>query len=280
MLKLSSTSALVLLWAQQDCYQSKRALDYLSRLDLEEGKALFNKCHEAWPHYAEIIKNRKFGVLSLIDKACSKKIAEQQLIIAGAGLDPLGIEVTERYPHVKIFELDKENMGLKSHLFTNAENTSKVNITFIDIDLMDVHSLYDTLIANGWDTGNPTILVLEGISYYLHVKTLQGLARVIDPDYMIFEYLKKDGQIAADRIDIPGTVFNIISHECELPHIGRFDYSEVARLFNRPVIARYGMTQLEKMRTGSNRFFQTEASGWIEVCLLKKSCQCRTKPIP
>jgi len=73
MMNLSSTSALVLLWAQQECYQSKKARHYLSRLDLEEGKALYGQCQEVWPYYDEVIKNWKFGVFSLIEKCCSEK---------------------------------------------------------------------------------------------------------------------------------------------------------------------------------------------------------------
>lgn len=61
MLKLSSTSALVLLWAQQECYQSKKAKYYLSQLDLEDGKILYERCKEICLYYNEVIKNRKFN---------------------------------------------------------------------------------------------------------------------------------------------------------------------------------------------------------------------------
>lgn len=93
MQKLSSTSALVLLWAQQECYKSKKAKDYLSQIDLEEGKTLYEQCKYACPYYDEVIKNRKFGVFNLIKKSFSNKINIPQLVIAGAGLDALGIEI-------------------------------------------------------------------------------------------------------------------------------------------------------------------------------------------
>jgi O-methyltransferase involved in polyketide biosynthesis len=41
-----------------------------------------------------------------------------QLVIAGAGFDALGIAVAELYTHVKVFELDEENMNVKSRLAT------------------------------------------------------------------------------------------------------------------------------------------------------------------
>ncbi|MBW1679019.1 MAG: class I SAM-dependent methyltransferase, partial [Deltaproteobacteria bacterium] len=145
MSRLSSTSELVLLWARKECYQSKKARDYLKQLDLEEGKTLYERCKEVWPYYDEVIKNRKFGVFTLIKKYCTEKINCQQLVIAGAGLDALGIEVTEHYPHVKVFELDKENMDFKSHLFAKLGNKSTANITFIEIDLLNIPSLYSNL---------------------------------------------------------------------------------------------------------------------------------------
>jgi len=40
------------------------------------------------------------------------------------------------------------------------------------------------------------------------------------------------------------------------------------------VMYKFSMKRLENMRTGSNKYFMTENSGWIEVCLL------RVNPVP
>lgn len=150
MLKLSSTSALVLLWAQ-GCYKTKMAKDFLKQLDLSEGETLYKNCDEVWPHYAEVIKNRKFGVFNLIKKACNKENNCKQIIIAGAGLDALGIEITENYPHVKVFEIDNENIILKSNLYLNLDKNPKANISFIENNLLDFSSVYKNLIAKKWN---------------------------------------------------------------------------------------------------------------------------------
>lgn len=233
MLKLSSTSALVLLWARQECYQSKRARDYL------------------------------------IKKYFTKKTGSQQLVIAGAGFDALGIEVMELYPHVKVFELDKENMNIKSRLATKLGNESKRNITFIEVNLLNISDVYRSLSAHGWDPIRPTLLIFEGISYYLPTESIQKLVQVINPNWTIFEFLKQDEEIATDRINIPKKVFGLISSLCELLHIGQYNYSQLEKLFNNiSILTKYSMKRLEEIRTGSNRFFPTEDSGWIEVCLL------------
>lgn len=263
-LKLSSTSALVLLWAQQECYQSESAKNYLGQLDLSEGESLYNWCKEVCPFYDEVIKNRKFGVLSLVKKYFSEGIQNQQLIIAAAGLDALGIEVTELYPHSKVFELDEENMKIKSDL-----SISSGNISFIQADLLDASGIYKTLIEHGWNPLKPTLLVFEGISYYLPLDSIQNLFKVLNPEFIIFEFLKPEDEIASDRINIPQKVFGKISSICELSFIARFSYQQLEQLFPPFSIKdKFSMRQLEKTRTGSNKFFPTNGSGWIEVSLL------------
>ncbi len=67
MLKLSATSALVMLWAGEGCCRSERGRCYLGGLDLSGGRELYRRCNEVWPHYAEVIRNRKFGVFRLLE---------------------------------------------------------------------------------------------------------------------------------------------------------------------------------------------------------------------
>ncbi|MDA3838819.1 MAG: hypothetical protein PF574_07550 [Candidatus Delongbacteria bacterium] len=57
-------------------------------------------------------------------------------------------------------------------------------------------------------------------------------------------------------------------YQCDCPDIVRYSYTKVENLFKLPIQTKLSMKQLEKRRTGINRFFPTERSGWIEVCLL------------
>lgn len=268
MTKLSATSALVQLWAQQDCYQTKPARQYLSQLDLDEGRILHEQCRTVWPYYDEVIKNRKFGVAHLIGQCCSEKIEGQQLVIAGAGLDALGIETAERYAHVSVFELDRVNMDLKALLAADINMDSRQRLHFIEIYITDSVFLRKRLVENGWDPQTPTLLVLEGISYYLPEESIRKMAHIIRPKWIVFEFLKEEWEISAERAEIPRKVFDIIADRCGSPCIERYDYPTVERLFDMPVTSRHSMKQLENMRTGANRIFPTAESGWIEVCLL------------
>ena len=268
MLELSSTSALVLLWAQQECYQSEKAKDYLNSLDLKAGNALYEQCEKICPFYDEVIKNRKFGVFDLIRKCFTEEVDIQQIIIAGAGLDALGIEVMNYYPQIKVFELDIKDMDVKASLFSKFRVTSKSSISFIDVNLLNTLEVHSKLSNYGWNPVEPTLLILEGLSYYLPVKSIQKLIEVINPNRTVFEFLKRNKEIIAERARIAEEVFGLISTQCDCSYIVRYNYAEVENLFELPILAKYSMKQLEKRRTGTNRFFPTEKSGWIEVCLL------------
>jgi len=275
MVKLSSTSALVLLWAGKECYKTKKSREFLNQLDLEDGMSLYKQCEEICPYYDQVIKNRKFGVLNLIEKSVPDKNTVFQLIIPGAGLDPLGIEVGEIYPNSKVFELDEYNMKLKSELYNKLGNGSKSNINFIETSLSDPSSILKKLTAHSWNQKFPTLMIFEGISYYLTDDLIQQIAMLIKPDWMILEFLKQDKDVAPDKVMIPEKIFSIVSNQCELPFINRYSYSKIERLFdNMTVMDKFSMKRLENMRTGSNKYFMTENSGWIEVCLL------RVNPVP
>jgi hypothetical protein len=269
MSKLSSTSSLVLLWAGQECYKSKKAKAFLNQLELEEGKSLYEQCEKVCPYYDEVIKNRKFGIFNLIKKSIFTENNTLQIVIAAAGLDALGIEVIEHYPNTMVYELDSKNMEFKSKLYGSIETKLKPNIVFIEADLLNTSSVYKGLSAHGWDVMKPTLLIIEGISYYLPTESIQKLFQTIKPNCTIFEFLKEDKEIVADKLKIAKKVFDLISGQCELSDITQYKYSKLEKLFNNMIIVdRHSMKRLEKMRTGSNRFFLTEDSGWIEVCLL------------
>lgn len=268
MLKLSSTSALVLLWAGQACYQTKTALHFLSQLNLQEGRALYTRCRAIFP-YAEVIKNRKFGIMYFIKQCIADAKKEQQIIIAGAGFDALGVELTTLYPHLKVFEIDRDNMAIKAAIITKSiGNTNR--LSFIDADLCDADTIYQQLLAHGWDYHKPTLLVLEGISYYLSTKSIQALVDTLSPRRIVFEYLRDDCDIAPHRLHIPQYVFALIADECGLSFINKFNLSQIEQAcFPLLINDVCDMQVLEKMRTGVNTFFTTKDSGWIDVCLLQ-----------
>jgi len=266
--QLSSTSEMVLLWAGEENYRTAEAKLYLKRLNLNSDNFFYRQCNKICSYYGEVIKNRKFGVLNLVNKCLTSDTEIKQLVIAGSGLDPLGIEVTNLYPNVKIFELDSENMETKSKMFSGLGDVSKLNISFINANLLNVSEVIKSLTEYKWNSEENTMLVLEGISYYLSQKSLQDFIKVINPAQVVFEFLKIKDEINDESKKIATQVFKFISECCNIPEIVRYSHSQIEDIFNLQLITIYGMNKLERMRRGKNKYFLSEESGWIEVCLL------------
>jgi hypothetical protein len=86
---------------------------------------------------------------------------------------------------------------------------------------------------------------------------------------MIFEFLKRDDDVVTEQIDITKKAFDLISNLWGFSHINQYNSCQIEQLFdNLFVLVDYGIKQLEKTRTGSNKFFPTEDISRIEVCLL------------
>ena len=271
-MKLSSTSSLVLLWAQEQCAHTEKSKSFLCGLDLSEGAKLYQQCSEKFP-YAEVILNRKYGIRHLIGTEMSEPGGPWQVVIAGAGFDPLGIDLAEENPGLRIYEVDRERMGEKAERVAALGGAPAKQISFIEADLMDSAAVKQGLLGQGWRPDKPTILTMEGISYYLSPDRLQALVRVLTPDAVVLEYLKPSKEIDPDRQEIPKRVFRLIEETCGLSHIYPMTRSEAVVLFPGMRMTRgYGMKELEQMRTGANPFFRSEGSGWIEVILLQAVC--------
>jgi O-methyltransferase involved in polyketide biosynthesis len=270
-MRLSSTSALVLLWAGKEHLLGSLSAAWLDSLDLEDGRSLYEDCQAICPYYAEVIRNRKYGVRRFIADTLEKGEIKQ-VVIAGAGLDPLGIDLAECYPGVQIFELDRDNMDLKRDAYHRLSHHTKIYAPhFVSADLAEAQAVHVALRAQGWDPAEGTLLILEGISYYLTPEALRNLVHTLQPKRVICEYLKPATQIAVDRAAIPQQIFDWIARMCSLPTIQRYDATTLERLLvNLHLVQRMSMSRLERARTAKQDYFPTEESGWIEVSLLDR----------
>ncbi len=258
------------MWARQECYRSVPALEYLGTLNLESGMTLYRQCRDICPFYDEVIKNRKFGIMHFVHASCRKPCRMTQVVIAGAGFDALGIEITALYPDVRVFEIDRENMDAKARRADLLNDGRRRNISFIEADLVQADVVQKGLVQNGWNPAEPTLLIFEGVSYYLPTEALQALVQALGPERILLEYLRPYADVADDRADIPRKVFGLISNSCGLETIGCYASDQIKELFSGMALKEVaGMMHLEAMRTGTNTYFPTDSSGWIEVCLLE-----------
>lgn len=291
---LSSTSALVLRWADGKAHTSAPAQRFLGMLDLGPGEGIMRECDRFWPHYPEVIRNRKSCVLDLaLD--CIENDGTRQVVILGAGMDALSIELCSRLD-CAVFDVDSAGMGRKERLVGALTRDLRGALRCITADASDHSSVTSGLSGAGWIRDEPSLLVVEGLSYYLTAGDLWGLASGFATarrtNRMILEYLLPTSGIPEDLRPVARHPFDLIVKEAyesviplaafPMPHhppgltaedslwafttrYGPGDIEARTSELGGAVLSRHDMRSMEMGRTGRNAVFG-ERSGWIEVC--------------
>lgn len=267
---LSETSAFVLLLADGTVHTHKNSRKFLGMLDLSAGRRLLEQCNMVWAHYDQVIKNRKKCILELTRQIVTTGRAEQ-VVIFGAGMDALSVELLSGTKSLKVFEVDSSNMQLKNRLLKEALGDLHDHIRCIGVDLKDPCTVHCLLREHGWEVQRPTVLVFEGISYYLSRRNLFGLIGLFGTgrrrNSLVLEYLLPAKRISKERAHIPAGVFGAIKSRYGTP-LCTYD-SEMIRSLLGPdmgIVDVFGLRDMERQRTGKNTHFEDRRSGWIEVC--------------
>jgi len=279
---MSSVSSLILLWARPPAYTSPAATAYLRLLDLSDGEELLSRCDTIWPQYGEVIKNRKSQILNLVlNEAGGRR--KSQAVVFGSGVDALSLEVASREDGVTVYEVDRDGMDAKQRLITRcAGRRISSRICCVTADLVDADAVMAALRGNGWQESMPSILVFEGISYWIPERRLFGLiSRFATSDRsntLVLEYLVRRNLIADDRAHIPELVFGEVQKEIRsetaqsrrgpAPSPARYDTARIQDLLGdaTTVTDVFTLRDMERGRIGRNVYFETDKSGWIEVC--------------
>jgi O-methyltransferase involved in polyketide biosynthesis len=274
--QLSASSAAVLHWVGADTYVSPQSAAYLSKLDLSAGEALYNRCDEIWPHMGQVIKNRKYAVQKLAAKCLCDRDPVRQVVILAAGLDALSVQLVSQYKDIFVFDVDRENMPAKEALVNAIDSSFSVSLHFVSADLLDFARLQNGLMKSGWNPNLPSLVIVEGVSYYLSiadlVKILRGFRQTNAPSQIILEYLVQGDLVDLGRREISEQLFEAVVKQYSLPFITRYS-PEILRHLAREVECGVeeiiNMKVSELCRTGTNTHFLSDGSGWIEVALLR-----------
>lgn len=272
--RLSDTSALVTLLAGEDVHVSPYSSRYRDLLDLSAGGDFLRRCAEVWPHLDQLVKNRKTCIQDEVF-ACIRGGAEQ-VVILGSGLDPLSLEIAYRMGGVRVYEVDADQMNDKRDLTRKAAPDAAGRIACVTADLTRPRQVIHKVASAGWEAGLPSVLVLEGISYYLSEKNLWELVARFgetSANDMVLEYMVPPEMIIPERAHIPDAVFEIIRQSIAGPlEIARFSSDTIrdraGRIGGR-LVNRHTMRSIELSRTGTNRYFPTDRSGWVEVARIR-----------
>ena len=266
------TAALVLLLSQNAVHTSPYSRKYLAALNLDSGRRMLSVCNKIWPHYDEVIQNRKKMLLDLTLRIIASKKASQ-VIIFSSGLDALSLEITSREKDAAIYEADISHMEYKKSLFEKIDSGLCKKIRLVTADIGKPEDAVAKMVKAGLDMQRPSVLVFEGISYYLPPKSLFGLISQFRTgrrkNHLLLEYLLPRKYIAGDVAYIPRKIYSVINDS--LPERIRFSRYDSGIIRSRlgaeaRMLKSYTLKEMEKNRTGRNEYFKTGNSGWIEIC--------------
>jgi len=267
---ISATSALVLNWTSKEIWKSKNALEYFEALDLSEGKTLFNMFDEVESYmHTQTVTNRKYFVrkhtIEFLNK-CQNENNKGQVIILAAGIAPLSIEIASLFLESIVFDIDKYLMIEKEKYLNNI----CPNIKFIECDITNIDLLNGKLIKNGWNPDKPTILIMEGITYYLLENDLK---------FVFTFFAKKNAKLIADFVLSPECtnvknrifgveVFRKIKESVGLEFVNFYDPAYFMNFIKEcgfENAKRYTMDKIQFERTGQKDPFDFVEPGWISM---------------
>jgi Leucine carboxyl methyltransferase len=276
LIKLNDTAALVMSWAAP-LYTEGEVGAFFNELDLSRGHTLRTLCDGVCPWYGEVILNRKYFIRHLIERELGSSTKPYQVVIAAAGISPLALELLINQPErvaraIEVaIEVDTVGMEEKRALYglITPDLTDQVSCITLDItsqgfscEMLRDEAAYNAEI--------PTIVLFEGISYYIAEEHLRRAMAVFQSDQrrnrIVLEYMFPCELVKEERRPIPRGIMETIGTYAELQHIQCYSPSHVEQLFESArgeVIAHYDLFDMEHVRTGGRTWFAERDDGWI-----------------
>ena len=267
---ISATSALVLNWTSKEIWKSKNAQDYFDGLDLSEGEALYKEFDALENHMlTQAVTNRKYFVrkhtMAFLEKCRNDRVSGQVIILA-AGISPLSVEITSFFPESAVFDVDKYSMKEKQQYLNNI----CPNIKFIECDITNMALLKSKLIQHGWNPAYPTLLVLEGIVYYLTESDLKNVLAFFGSykTNLVADFVLKPEYVNEKNRIYGVEVFRKIQESVGLDFVNFYAPDHFMTIlkecgFNQA--KRFKMDEVQLERTGKKEPFDLEESGWVSL---------------
>jgi O-methyltransferase involved in polyketide biosynthesis len=266
-MRLDATASLVMLWSLP-LYDGSAVRAFVDRLDLTAGRDLYALCNDICPWYGEVILNRKYCIRHWLVRRLISARELQQVVILAAGKSPLALEALQGAPGriERIIEVDIADMEEKAALYSEIAPDAPIRCLTADIS---GDTLGDLLEAE-CSPELPTVVVMEGITYYISEESLGRILDRIRTDdrrtTLVIEYLLPCTAVAPERRWIPSKVFDTIRAAAALPAIRVYAPCELDALVEAHggrVCRHATMTDMERLRTGNASRFSFPADGWI-----------------
>ena len=278
-LRLHPTAALVILWSLP-LYAGGLApvREFVEMLDLSSGEDLVRRCDAICDWYGEVILNRKHFIKSLVEKLLAESEnrvgKEMQIVILAAGKSPLALELLiEASSRIaRIFEVDLAGIEEKMKLYSRLAPDIALKLRCLTADVTSDDLLF-RLAGEGFNPEAPSIILMEGISYYLPKEDLEKIVskfRSGGRNQFIVEYLVPCSELKSARRTIPKGIFSLIRKEAGADGTICYTELELSRMFQRSggrEISCTDMSEMELLRLGFNKRFCERKDGWIKCFL-------------
>jgi methyltransferase (TIGR00027 family) len=133
---------------------------------------------------------------ALIDEAT-------QVVIMGAGFDPLSFELHQEFPSVQFWEID--HPATQRHKLRTFSKIGAERLHFVAMDLSATAFDSEALIENCFDPTQRTVWIAEGLLMYLTLDVVSSLMRTLKSlsapgSQFVFTFIEKqsDGRIRFD----------------------------------------------------------------------------------
>jgi len=126
-----------------------------------------------------------------------------QVVIIGAGFDPLSFELHQEFPSVQFWEIDHPET--QRHKLRTFSKIGAERLHFVAMDLSATTFDSEALIKNSFDPTQRTIWIAEGLLMYLTLDVVSSLMRTLKSlsapgSQFVFTFMEKqsDGRIRFD----------------------------------------------------------------------------------
>lgn len=273
-LELEPTAALVMEWAK-DLYRTGNASLFCSRLDLSASHRMKQECDSICPWYPEVMMNRKWFIRFLAASMVSGAEGQCQVVLLAAGKSPLALELLEMHSDriVSVIETDIAGMEEKQEIYRAVAPEFADRIRCVHADICQKKETENAIFTTGmYDPERPSVVVFEGISYYLppgvSARVLSIFSSGSLKNAVILDSLLPCHLVREDRRYISRGIWGVIHRDCNFGHTITYSPEEMDGMLSSSgceQIAHHSMDEMERLRTGENRFFPTCHDGWIRI---------------
>ncbi len=274
---LEPTAAMALYLGQAIYAGNAYIEQYLQRVDLSSGVPMAEKMKMVLPALIPVSENRKYVYHQHILKSLHASQSPAEVIILGVGYDPVSVHLlnTEADRIERILEIDMSSLALKKTLFEEIRAPHMHKIKFLQTNVL-AENFQDSLQTHGYDRSKPAIVTMEGMVYYLQPQQLVDLLRPFrsanQTNSFCIDYIYPwENSATAEWQKQHQMVQGIVEKSVGLPH---YIYSaqqmvELVKNAGGVDIEVQTMHDVEKLRTGDNRFFTQRGTGIFEFITFK-----------